>query len=81
MTGSYTQVIAGERIGQVDETAYVLAQAERHGLLGKTQDEKAWFMGDETFKTKSSMLARAEDPAVWAVLRSECLRRMLEAAS
>lgn len=76
-TGGYVMGIRGARAGVVLEQPYVLAQAEKFGAVYKVSDTK-WKLGDEEFKTKASMLARLEEPEVYADLKAELLRRMLQ---
>lgn len=75
-TGSYTMGIAGSHRGEVLEQPYLLAQAEKYGAVRKESDRK-WWLGDETFTSKASMLARMEEPEVRGTLKKVLLERML----
>jgi hypothetical protein len=78
VTGNYVLRLAGREAGKIVEGPYVLAQAQKYGLVRKESTSK-WMLGDEEFKSKSALLARMEDPRVFRALKRGILERMLKA--
>jgi len=79
-TGMFVMCISGAESGQIDEFKYVLDQGERYGLWheeGKAPKKK-WYLSDEEFTKKASLLARVREPEVFKSMKKELLRRMLE---
>jgi len=74
--GGYIMGIAGSHRGEVLEFPYILAQAEKYGAVRKEGATK-WWLGDETFTSKASMLARMEEPEVKGALKKALLEKML----
>lgn len=72
----YVMGIRGANKGRILDDAYVLAQAEKYGAVRKESDTK-WWLGDESFNTKASMLARMEEPETRAALEDALLAKML----
>lgn len=73
--GGYVMGVRGANRGRVLEQPYLLAQAEKYGAI--RQEGSKWILGDEEFKTKAAMLARAEEPIVVASLKRALLAQML----
>jgi RecA/RadA recombinase len=76
-TGSYVMSVIGRQAGQVIDLPYVLAQAEKYGIVRKQDKPVKWFLGDEEFKTKGAMLAKMEDKEVFLGLKDALLKKML----
>jgi RecA/RadA recombinase len=77
VTGAYRMGLVGETAAQVLDVDYILAQAEKHGLMRK--DGNKWLLGDEAYKTKGEMVARLTEPAVRWEMRRTLVQRMLAA--
>lgn len=73
--GGYRMGLLGGDAGKVLDIDYMVAQAEKFGLLAK--DGAQWRLGDEKYKTKADVVARIEEPAVRRVLRATLVQRML----
>jgi RecA/RadA recombinase len=75
--GGYLMGVSGEDAGQVLDLDYTLAQAEKFGLMRK--DGAKWQLGNETYKSKTEMVARMMEPAVRRALREQLVKLMLAA--
>lgn len=70
----YTMFITGDHQGKVDELGFVYAMAERYGFVAK--DKTKWLLGEEEFKTKGSLMARLQEPEVWAETKRALMVKM-----
>lgn len=75
--GGYLMGVSGDDAGQVLDLDYTLAQAEKFGLMRK--DGAKWHLGNETYKSKTEMVARIMEPAVRRALREQLVKLMLAA--
>ncbi len=81
ISGGYNMCIAGPRAGQIEDTKYVLAQAQKYGLLEEVIGEKkkkTWILGGKVFDKKASMLAVFELPETQRSLRAVLLQKMFD---
>jgi len=78
-SGGYVMRVAGSRKGCVEELKYILDQSRKYSLFREDGEgtKKKWFVGDEEFDRKGDALARIEEPAVLASLKTALLKRML----
>lgn len=75
--GGYRMGVAGDQAGAVLDLDYMVAQAEKFGLLRK--DGAKWLLGDEEHKTKTAVTDRIAEPAVRRALRERLVGMMLAA--
>lgn len=73
--GGYRMGVSGSTAGEVLDIDYMVAQAEKFGILRK--DGSKWYLGDETYKTKGDLIARMAEPPVRRELRRVLVGRML----
>lgn len=81
ISGGYNMCIAGPRAGQIEDTKYVLAQAQKYGLLEEVIDDKnrkTWILGGKAFDKKASMLATFELPETQRSIRAVLLKKMFD---
>jgi RecA/RadA recombinase len=77
--GSFILGVHGPDTGRILDQEFVVAQAERCGLLVAGEKGKGWTLGDEAFKAKKDALARMQEPAVAWALREALTARLLGA--
>lgn len=77
VTGSYIMSVVGRSAGEIIDLPYVLAQADKYGLVRKESATK-WWLGEEVFKTKGAMLAKMEQPDVLFALKDALLKKMIQ---
>lgn len=75
--GGYRMGVAGDQAGAVLDLDYMVAQAEKFGLLRK--DGAAWLLGDEKHKTKAAATDRIAEPALRRALRAQLVGLMIAA--
>ena len=75
----YPVIVSGEKAGQVDDTKYLLAMAEKFGftkIVGEGTKKK-WYVGDEEYSKKGDAIARMMEPKTNAVMRRLVMDRLL----
>jgi len=73
--GGFRMGVFGDEAAQVLDIDYMLAQAEKFGLFKK--EGKEWQLGDESYRTKTELIARMSEPAVRDTLRAILVKRMI----
>lgn len=80
VTGSYVMRIIGKQKGSIDELKYVLDQASKYGIYRevKEKSKKMWYLGDDAFTTKGSVLAKIENPVVFKAVKKALIKKMIK---
>ncbi len=74
--GGFRMGSTWKEAGQVLDIDYMVAQAEKFGILRK--EDKKWLLGDESYRTKVEAIDRIREPLVRDTLRATLVKRMIE---
>lgn len=76
---TYPMIVSGDRAGQIDDTKYFLAMAEKFGLM-RTEGEgpkKKWWVGDQEYNKKGDAMAKVMEPQTNAIMRRIVMDNLL----
>ena len=77
--GSFDMFTTGKEAGQIDQSKYIMALAEKFGLFGSVGDgaKKMWKVGNKEFKTKKEAVEHITDPVVFRDVYDVLLKHLL----
>jgi RecA/RadA recombinase len=76
---TYPMIVMGDKAGQIDDTKYFLAMAEKFGLM-RTEGEgpkKKWWVGDQEYSKKGDAMAKVMEPQTNAIMRRIVMDNLL----